>query len=60
MNTADNGGYISNELTIHYTRNEVGTPYARVKTICGQAKRKSHLGVHAEPQTVNCRKCLAI
>ena len=61
LNTADNGSYNvkgGNVLTVHYTENAIGTPYARVKTLCGQAKRKNHFGVHAVPREVNCRKCL--
>lgn len=59
LNTADNSSYINGELTVHYTRNKVGTPYRSVKTICGQATRKSYFGVHPQPQTVNCLKCLS-
>lgn len=58
MNTTDNGGSINDILTVHYTENAIGTPYHRVKTICGQAKRKNHFGVHSTPQPVNCIKCL--
>lgn len=58
MNTADNGSYIKDQLTVHYTKNKVGTPYRAVRTVCGQATRKSYFGVHATPQPVNCLKCL--
>lgn len=59
MNTADNGHYIKNTLTVHYTKNEVGTPYRRVRTVCGQSHRRSYFGVHDTPLEVNCQKCLA-
>lgn len=59
MNTADNGSYIGGQLTVHYTRNAVGTPYRNVKVLCGQATRRSYFGVHADAQTVTCIKCLA-
>jgi hypothetical protein len=59
LNTADNGSYIKGELTIHYTANKVGTPYRQVKTICGQATRKSYFAVHPQAHPVNCQKCLA-
>lgn len=61
-NTCDNGSYIkgAHTVTVHYTAQAVGTPYARVKAACGQAKRSSHFGVHSTPQEVNCIKCLAL
>jgi hypothetical protein len=59
MNTADNGSYIKGQLTVHYTTAAIGTPYRQVKTICGQATRKSYFGVHPAPMEVNCLKCLA-
>jgi hypothetical protein len=59
LNTADNGSYIKGELTVHYTTSPVGTPYKRVKTICGQTTRKTYFGVHETAQTVNCLKCLS-
>jgi len=59
LNTADNGSYIKGELTIHYTAAAVGTPYKRVKTICGQTTRKSYFVVHDTAHPVNCLKCLS-
>lgn len=59
MNTADNGSYIKGQLTVHYTNAAIGTPYARVKVLCGQATRRSYFGVHQVAQEVNCLKCLS-
>ena len=60
MNTTDCGGYqTGNILTVHYTHSEVGTNVRRVRALCGQKSRISYYHVHAVPQEVNCKKCLA-
>jgi hypothetical protein len=61
---AHNHSYKDGQLTIHYTRSAPGTPYPRVRTLCGQSHRKTYFAVVTPDEAVaqepvNCLKCLA-